>query len=111
MKNIIETELKLKQKHLTEIDFALMKEAKQNGFSDLQIAELVNSTESEVREKRKSLNVLPVVKQIDTMAAEYPAQTNYLYLTYHGNEHDISVREKGPDCCYRKRCIQNWFIG
>ena len=54
-----------------------------------------NSTESEVREKRKSLGVLPVIKQIDTMAAEYPAQTNYLYLTYHGNEHDISVKEKG----------------
>ncbi len=40
------------------------------------------------------LVLLPVVKQIDTMAAEYPAQTNYLYLTYHGNEHDISVKEK-----------------
>ena len=72
-----------------------MKEAKQNGFSDFQIAELVHSTENEVRDKRKSLGVLPVVKQIDTMAAEYPAQTNYLYLTYHGNEHDISVKEKG----------------
>ena len=71
-----------------------MKEAKQNGFSDLQIAELIHSTENEVRNKRKSLGVLPVVKQIDTMAAEYPAQTNYLYLTYHGNEHDISVKEK-----------------
>ena len=94
MKNIVETELRLKQEHLPEIDFATMKEAKQNGFSDLQIVELVHSTELEVREKRKSLGVLPVVKQIDTMAAEYPAQTNYLYLTYHGNEHDILVKEK-----------------
>jgi carbamoyl-phosphate synthase large subunit len=97
MKNIVETELKLKQSAtggLPGIDFSIMKEAKQNGFSDLQIADLIHSTENEVREKRKSLNVLPVVKQIDTMAAEYPAQTNYLYLTYHGNEHDISVREK-----------------
>ena len=95
MKNIVATELKLKQKSLVETDFTLMKEAKQNGFSDLQIAELVNSKELEVREKRKSLGVLPVVKQIDTMAAEYPAQTNYLYLTYHGNEHDITVKERG----------------
>ena len=94
MKNIVETELKLKKKSLKEIDSALMKETKQNGFSDLQIADLVNSNELEVREKRKSLGVFPVVKQIDTMAAEYPAQTNYLYLTYHGNEHDISVKEK-----------------
>ncbi|MDZ7626762.1 MAG: carbamoyl-phosphate synthase (glutamine-hydrolyzing) large subunit [Ignavibacteriaceae bacterium] len=94
MKNIVATEMELKQKSLLEIDFDLLKEAKQNGFSDLQIAELVQSTENEVREKRKSLGVLPVVKQIDTMAAEYPAQTNYLYLTYHGNEHDISVKEK-----------------
>jgi carbamoyl-phosphate synthase large subunit len=95
MKNIVETELKLKNKSLPSFDFSLMKEAKQNGFSDLQIAELIHSTENEVRNKRKSLGVLPVVKQIDTMAAEYPAQTNYLYLTYHGNEHDISVKEEG----------------
>ncbi|MGB5289220.1 MAG: carbamoyl-phosphate synthase (glutamine-hydrolyzing) large subunit, partial [Ignavibacteriaceae bacterium] len=95
MKNIIETELKLRNTSLPSVDFSLMKVAKQNGFSDLQIAELVHSTENEVRQHRKSLAVLPVVKQIDTMAAEYPAQTNYLYLTYHGNEHDISVNEKG----------------
>jgi carbamoyl-phosphate synthase large subunit len=94
MKNIVITELKLKQKSLPEVDIALMKEAKQNGFSDLQIAELIHSTENEVRQKRKSLSVLPVVKQIDTMAAEYPAQTNYLYLTYHGNEHDIPFKQK-----------------
>jgi carbamoyl-phosphate synthase large subunit len=97
MKNIVFTELKLKQSvagGLQELDFNLMKEAKQNGFSDLQIADLIHSTENEVREKRKSLSILPVVKQIDTMAAEYPAQTNYLYLTYHGNEHDITLKQK-----------------
>jgi carbamoyl-phosphate synthase large subunit len=93
MKNIIETESKLKKKSLNEIDYVIMKEAKQNGFSDLQIAVLIDSTENEVREKRKSVSVLPVVKQIDTLAAEYPAQTNYLYLTYHGDEHDISLRQ------------------
>ena len=94
MKNIVTTEMKLKQRSLKDLEFSLMKEAKQNGFSDLQIAELIHSTENEVRQKRKSLCVLPVVKQIDTMAAEYPAQTNYLYLTYHGNEHDIQLKQK-----------------
>jgi carbamoyl-phosphate synthase large subunit len=94
MKNIVDTESKLKQKKLSEIDSPLMKEVKQNGFSDLQIADLIHSTENDVRIKRKSLGVLPVVKQIDTMAAEYPAQTNYLYLTYHGNDHDIQLKQK-----------------
>jgi carbamoyl-phosphate synthase large subunit len=94
MKNIVVTELKLKQKSLEQIEFSLLKEAKQNGFSDLQISELTKSNENEVRTKRKNLEILPVVKQIDTMAAEYPAQTNYLYLTYHGKEHDIPLKEK-----------------
>ncbi|MEJ2616462.1 MAG: carbamoyl-phosphate synthase (glutamine-hydrolyzing) large subunit [Ignavibacteriaceae bacterium] len=78
MKNIIETE----------------KKAKMNGFSDLQISRLTGSSELGVREYRKELNIVPVVKQIDTLAAEYPAQTNYLYLTYHGSEDDIPVGEK-----------------
>ena len=71
-----------------------MTKLKQNGFSDLQIADLVNSDEMAVEIIRKSLNVLPVVKQIDTLAAEFPAQTNYLYLTYHGEEDDIQLGEK-----------------
>jgi carbamoyl-phosphate synthase large subunit len=98
MKNIIETEMKLKSlrgfENLESLDSELMREAKQNGFSDLQIAQLVNSDEMAVRNHRKSLKVLPVVKQIDTMAAEFPAQTNYLYLTYHGVEDDIQLGEK-----------------
>lgn len=73
-------------------------EAKILGFSDFQLARYILSPDAlemekgllEVREYRKKLNVLPVVKQIDTLAAEYPAQTNYLYLTYSGTEHDIS---------------------
>ncbi len=72
-------------------------EAKILGFSDFQLARNIlhpDALEMEkgllkVREYRKKLNVLPVVKQIDTLAAEYPAQTNYLYLTYSGTEHDI----------------------
>jgi carbamoyl-phosphate synthase large subunit len=91
MKNIIDTETKLKNKKIKDITTEMMREAKKNGFSDFQIARLINATEFEVRRFRKTLNVIPVVKQIDTLAAEYPAQTNYLYLTYHGNENDIQL--------------------
>jgi carbamoyl-phosphate synthase large subunit len=94
MRNIIETEKKLKGLMLFDVSSDLMKEAKMNGFSDLQISKLTGSTELGVREYRKELNIIPVVKQIDTLAAEYPAQTNYLYLTYHGNEDDIPLGEK-----------------
>lgn len=95
MRNIVDTESKLSEiKKLENLNSDLLKEAKQNGFSDFQIAQLLNSDEMSVRNFRKSLGVIPVVKQIDTMAAEYPAQTNYLYLTYHGVEDDISLGEK-----------------
>lgn len=67
----------------------LLLEAKKNGFSDLQIALGISCSQEAVRNKRKSLGIIPYVKQIDTLAAEYPAKTNYLYLTYHGQEHDI----------------------
>ncbi|MFO7446383.1 MAG: carbamoyl-phosphate synthase (glutamine-hydrolyzing) large subunit [Ignavibacteriaceae bacterium] len=93
MKNIVDTEMKLHDKKLADIDKELMQEAKCNGFSDLQIAQLTNDEELKVRTFRKSLNVIPVVKQIDTLAAEFPAQTNYLYLTYHGSEDDIKMGE------------------
>ena len=93
LQNIIETEEKLAG--VKEFSKDLMNEAKKNGFSDKQIA-LINKqyTESEVRTIRKKLGVTPVVKQIDTLAAEYPAQTNYLYVTYHGTEDDISFKKK-----------------
>ena len=64
-------------------------EAKQLGFSDKQIARCINSTELAVRDTRLSLALRPCVKRIDTVAAEYPAHTNYLYLTYNGVSHDI----------------------
>ncbi|CAI8057001.1 CAD protein [Geodia barretti] len=64
-------------------------EAKQLGFSDRQIARCINSTELAVRDTRLSLSLRPCVKRIDTVAAEYPAHTNYLYLTYNGVSHDI----------------------
>ena len=74
-----------------------IREAKILGFSDFQLARLVLGRGVEdieegllqVRDYRKKYGILPVVKQIDTLAAEYPAQTNYLYLTYSGNEHDL----------------------
>ncbi len=68
----------------------LLKKAKQNGFSDKQLAIITKTTVNEVRQLRKKCGINPVVKQIDTLAAEYPAKTNYLYLTYNGDEDDIS---------------------
>lgn len=94
IKNIVEIEEKLKQYRLQNLPLSLFKEAKQKGFSDLQIALLVNSTEQEVRRRRKKLGIIPYVKQIDTLAAEYPAKTNYLYLTYNGCEDDLDFKEK-----------------
>ncbi|KAG2530656.1 hypothetical protein JM18_001304 [Phytophthora kernoviae] len=68
---------------------------KVTGFSDRQIAsKLPNTTAMEVRERRKEMGIIPCVKQIDTLAAEFPAQTNYLYMTYGGSEDDIPPSEE-----------------
>nr|XP_018670940.1 CAD protein-like [Ciona intestinalis] len=68
----------------------LMLKAKKNGFSDSQIAKLTKSTQLFVRQFRKSLQIQPTVRQIDTVSAEWPASTNYLYMTYAAcNEHDV----------------------
>ncbi|TMW65624.1 hypothetical protein Poli38472_008266 [Pythium oligandrum] len=81
---------------LSTMDERFVKTLKVNGFSDRQIAaELSGVTEIEVRNKRKQLGVRPCVKQIDTLAAEFPAQTNYLYMTYSGSEDDIPKSEDG----------------
>ena len=77
-------------KRLQDLDTWTLREAKKLGFSDVQLAELlVATTDDEVRARRIEVGVTPFVKQIDTLAAEYPAQTNYLYMTYHGSEDDI----------------------
>src|SRR5437773_10790556 len=68
----------------------LMLEAKKAGFADRQIDGLQGSEETQIRQQRETLGIFPSVKQIDTLAAEYPAQTNYLYLTYNGHEDDIA---------------------
>lgn len=73
----------------------ILKTAKQQGFSDFQVVRAIRKEKMkeddfiQVREYRKKLGILPFVKQIDTLAAEYPAQTNYLYLTYNGSENDV----------------------
>jgi carbamoyl-phosphate synthase large subunit len=67
----------------------LMLEAKQTGFADRQLAALTGTREWDVRTQREALGLHPHVKQIDTLAAEYPARTNYLYLTYNGQEDDV----------------------
>ncbi len=93
IQNIRRVAKKVRQaKGLRRIDADLMREAKQAGFSDKQIALLVKSHEWFVRTHRKKLGVIPVVKQIDTLAAEFPAKTNYLYLTYWGEKDDISFK-------------------
>lgn len=88
LNNIIETEKKLAG--CKEADACLLREAKKQGFSDKQIGILTKNSEQKIRALRKKHKIVPVVKQIDTMAAEYPAKTNYLYLTYHGEKDDIS---------------------
>ncbi|MBZ0203595.1 MAG: carbamoyl-phosphate synthase (glutamine-hydrolyzing) large subunit [Ignavibacteria bacterium] len=72
-----------------EITKDFLTEAKRLGYSDKQIGIMTGTDEDEIRIIRKSLGVLPVFKQIDTLAAEYPAETNYLYSTYHGEYSDI----------------------
>ncbi|HBN62518.1 carbamoyl-phosphate synthase (glutamine-hydrolyzing) large subunit [Duncaniella dubosii] len=99
LQNIIATAKELSGYDEVEaIPEALLRQAKEQGFSDFQIArevyqdKLTDPEKSllEVRAFRKQLGILPVVKQIDTLAAEYPAQTNYLYLTYNGRENDVN---------------------
>ena len=96
---ICETERDLeKYDSLEALPVDLMRVAKSQGFSDFQIGRAVEKesmtahaeeVNRKVRALRKQMGVLPVVKQIDTLAAEYPAQTNYLYLTYNGTENDV----------------------
>lgn len=73
-----------------ELDKELLRKAKILGFSDIEIAERTKSTENEVRTLRKKWNIVPVAKQVDTLAAEFPAQTNYLYTTYLGEKMDVA---------------------
>ena len=95
---IHQTDLKLHEcTSINVLDAELLRRAKIEGFTDFQIARAVGmehemdieKASMAVRARRKQLGIVPYVKQIDTLAAEYPAQTNYLYLTYSGVAHDI----------------------
>ncbi len=103
LKNIYDLEQELRSYNcLDDLPDDLLREVKQAGFSDFQIARLlyrhqkIGATDDEimeVRRYRQSRGIVPSVKQIDTLAAEYPAQTNYLYLTYHGSENDVTYEK------------------
>lgn len=80
----------LREKKLSKTKEVLLK-AKKLGFSDRLVALGFSLEEKEIRDLRKKWKVLPVIKQIDTLAGEFPAQTNYLYLTYHGDVSDVST--------------------
>ena len=104
LRNLYQTTTELESlNHIKDIPQDLLKLAKQQGFSDFQIAKAVlkqnlgNGHEAnlKVRALRNEYGIKPVVKQIDTLAAEYPAQTNYLYMTYNGTTHDIAYENDG----------------
>jgi len=84
--NLVEDEIK-----------GILREAKRLGFSDKQIGNLLGLDPLEVRELRKSFGIVPVINQIDTLASEWPARTNYCYLTYGGVEDDIIFTKDGED--------------
>ena len=99
LKHIIDIDEALKRRNINTLDKELLREAKVYGFTDFQIARAVGLEGEEqnmhkamliVRRLRKGFGIVPVVKQIDTLAAEYPAQTNYLYVTYAGVASDVS---------------------
>lgn len=90
LKNIADFRNSLKGRSLGDLSAEDIKKAKMLGFSDPQLASLCGASEEDVRSARKGHGIAPFVKQIDTLAAEYPAQTNYLYMTYHGDEHDVT---------------------
>ena len=102
LQNILDIESKLEiVDQLSSLDFDLLLEAKKAGFSDFQLARLVMKSSDEaidddlikVRNYRKNLGIVPFVRQIDTLAGEFPAQTNYLYLSYHSTESDIESEQ------------------
>jgi carbamoyl-phosphate synthase large subunit len=103
LKSIYDQMVDLKEfNKIEDISGELLKTIKQKGFSDFQIARFVNKAPGnihqemlQVRNYRKSLGIVPYIKQIDTLAAEYPAQTNYLYMTYNGSAHDIIPERDG----------------
>jgi carbamoyl-phosphate synthase large subunit len=91
IKNIVDMESRLRK--TGSFDASMVRDAKRIGFSDRQIGRCFGTDEMQVRAMREKFAIKPVIKQIDTLAAEWPAKTNYLYLTYGGNEDDVIVKE------------------
>lgn len=79
----------------SNVPVSAIRQAKQLGFSDRQLAKFLGSNELAIRRMRVEAGIVPVVKQIDTVAAEFPSHTNYLYLTYNGSEHDVTFEDHG----------------
>jgi len=94
IRNIIEMEKKLKNLS-NNFNEKIIREAKRLGFSDKQLGYYFDLDELQMRHIRKTFKIEPVIKQIDTLAAEWPAQTNYLYLTYGGEYDDVRIKNKG----------------
>merc|ERR1712190_680267 len=83
---------------IDQIDGHMMRTLKEMGFSDKTIAQTVGGcSEMDVRKARKAMGVTPVVKQIDTLAAEFPAASNFLYMTYSGSHHDLQFAKEAAD--------------
>jgi carbamoyl-phosphate synthase large subunit len=96
LQNIVDCTNEMKEiGSLFGIKKELMMKAKKMGFSDRQIAMAVGSSEDEVRARRKGFGIKPFVKRIDTLAAEFPADTNYLYTTYNATSHDVTFDDHG----------------
>ncbi|NXA17686.1 CPSM synthase, partial [Ibidorhyncha struthersii] len=95
MHSIVNMEKILKEVNSETIPEETLRRAKQIGFSDKQIGKFLRLTEVQCRQLRLRKNIVPWVKQIDTLAAEYPAVTNYLYVTYNGQEHDVKFDDCG----------------
>ncbi|KAM6499729.1 hypothetical protein JOM56_005237 [Amanita muscaria] len=95
LEHIFKMEQHLSSYNASSITPDLLRQAKQTGFSDRQLANCLGSTELAVRTIRQEMGIYPFVKQIDTVAAEFPAFTNYLYMTYNAVEHDISFQDRG----------------
>lgn len=103
LQEIVQTEKEIEEKPL---EASLLKKAKGLGFADSSLAKLKKTSEEEIRSKRIEMGIVPCVKQIDTMAGEFDAETNYLYMTYHGAYHDLDpsvkkatiVMGSGPYC-------------
>nr|NVI70453.1 rudimentary [Cucujiformia] len=89
MKNIIDWTTHLESLSQQRLNHEILLKSKQIGFSDKQIGQAVKSTEQAVRNMRQDYDIKPFVKQIDTVAAEWPATTNYLYITYNAVSHDV----------------------